>query len=360
MSGDDPEVSALARRLRELRENRWPGVRVTQPQLAAALGVSVPLVSSWESRTSPRVPPMNRIEGYATFFATSRPATEGHPLSPSDLTAAELDERAALLSELTRLRRAAQRAQNEVAAADGGLMPSDVRRGPWHFADGEPITIICSVVPPERREKIPYAHPGDPDYIELYKYSDLDSLFELHGHLRAANPTSLVSLRSNDQLTPDDLTTHLVLLGGVDWNRITASVLGDIEAPVRQVAHWSAEDGVYFEVTEGGDTRRHHPVTEGSGASLRLIEDVAFFYRGENPYNVERTLSMCNGMYARGVLGAVRALTDERFRDRNADYLHRRFGDARSYSVLSRVQIVGGVVITPDWTLESVRLHEWP
>ncbi|MER6169855.1 hypothetical protein [Streptosporangium sp. NPDC001681] len=34
-------------------------------------------------------------------------------------------------------------------------------------------------------------------YIDLDRFSDLDSLFELHGHLRAANPDSPVTLRSD-------------------------------------------------------------------------------------------------------------------------------------------------------------------
>jgi transcriptional regulator with XRE-family HTH domain len=64
----------LARRLRELREASWPDMKVTQPQLARAMGgdrsLSVALISSWESRTNPKIPPIPRLEAYATFFAT--------------------------------------------------------------------------------------------------------------------------------------------------------------------------------------------------------------------------------------------------------------------------------------------------
>jgi transcriptional regulator with XRE-family HTH domain len=365
MSGDDTAEGRLARRLRELRFSRWRETRITQAQLSEALGVSVPLISSWESVRAPKIPPMDRVEGYASFFATQRSMADETPrlLSLSDLTEDELGERAVLLDELTRLRRDAQRSQNAVAAADdeSPSLPAAFIEGPLHFGDGKPITIICSEVPDADRVKIPYADPEKADYIDLYKYSDLDSLFELHGHLRAANPRSLVTVRAaTEDLTSDDLTTHLVLLGGVDWNRITKSVLQRIELPVRQVADWDREKGTYFEVDEGDDTRRHHPLVDGSGDSLRLLEDVAFFHRGENPYNVKRTLTMCNGMYPRGVYGAVRALTDERFRDRNAEFLRKRFGDVQSYGILMRVEIEGRVVVTPDWTLDAVRLHEWP
>jgi hypothetical protein len=233
--------------------------------------------------------------------------------------------------------------------------------GPWHFSDGKPITIICSQLPAQDREKVPYVSPQSGDYIELYRYSDLDSLFELHGHLRAANPRSLVTVRAAEDLHSDDLTTHVVLLGGVDYNKITEAMLKEIRTPVRQVADWDGEKGPYFEVHPGGaGPRRHYTVAPDSDEGEQLLEDVAFFYRGENPHNAKRTLTICNGMYARGVYGVVRALTDERFRDRNAAFLRERFGEAKSYSMLTRVKITGGVVITPDWTKEEIRLHEWP
>ena len=77
---------------------------------------------------------------------------------------------------------------------------------------------------------------------------------------------------------------------------------------------------------------------------------MALFARAVSPFNRKRTVTICNGMYGRGTYGVVRALTDARFRDRNADYLRSRFGDAESYCILSRVPIVDGVTLTPDWS----------
>ena len=42
MESQDPR-QLLAQRLRALREDRWPGKKITQPQLAQALGGSKPL-----------------------------------------------------------------------------------------------------------------------------------------------------------------------------------------------------------------------------------------------------------------------------------------------------------------------------
>ena len=41
-------------------------------------------------------------------------------------------------------------------------------------------------------DRMPYTDVEDPDYIELLTYSELSALFELHGHLRAANPANQV------------------------------------------------------------------------------------------------------------------------------------------------------------------------
>ncbi len=67
----DPALE-LARRLRALRKQGWPGKRITQEQLGEAFDVSVPLISSWERPRDPVAPPEHRLEAYATFFATSR------------------------------------------------------------------------------------------------------------------------------------------------------------------------------------------------------------------------------------------------------------------------------------------------
>ena len=65
-------------------------------------------------------------------------------------------------------------------------------------------------------------------------------------------------------------------------------------------------------------------------------------------------------MFGRGTYGAVRSLTDARFRDRNEKYLRERFGRFDSFNILVRVSINPSGALTPDWTIEHTRLHEWP
>ncbi|MBN6055017.1 helix-turn-helix domain-containing protein, partial [Nonomuraea sp. RK-328] len=337
---------ALARRLRALRTQRWPHSRISQERLARALGVSAPLISSFESVKDPKTPKPAWLDAYATLFCTERSQRDGdlRPLPLDELTAGELLLREELRRELLDLRAS--------ALGDTARAPERPAANLWDFGDGNQITLVCARLPPTMLARMPYVEPDDPDYIELYTYADLDALFELHGHIRAVNPGSEVRRHTPPDLEPDDLTAHLVLLGGIDWNEITTDVLKRLDLPVEQVTDWDSGAPPYF--LAGGE--RHVPRLDGGV----LHEDVALFYRGPNPLNRKRTLTICNGMYGRGTLGAVRALTDSRFRDRNSAFLRERFAGEASFGILSRVSIVKGLALTPDWTQKESRLFEWP
>ena len=337
----------LARRLRSLREQRWPGQAITQKQLGQAFDVSVPLISSWERANDPVLPPQHRLETYAAFFATVR-SVERRPFRVlSQLTEDEQAVKDSLLAELTELR---DRAQSGVPFA----------HNLWQFPLNEDITIVCSELPERLLTQRPFTDPEDPDYVALYRYSDLDSLLELHGHIRSINPHNHVQVRSGaSSLAADAYTSHLVLLGGVDWNRVTAQVLKRIDLPIRQQERPEDSDTAGFEVVVNGALKTFQPKLRKIGDREILEEDVAHFYRSRNPFNQKRTVTICNGIYSRGVLGAVRALTDARFRDRNNAHVLSRFGEQETFSILSRVQVLQGSVVTPDWTDPDDLLHEW-
>jgi hypothetical protein len=349
---------ALARRLRELRERYWPGRGITQFQLAQALGggkpLSISLISSWENPAKPAVPPLHRLQAYAGFFATQRSCDrEPYRILPIDQLTA--DERATydqLLTELTELRSSAT-----LEPANWTTMQNSARNaGFWHFSDLQTVTIVCAQLPPDLHEGFTYANPDNPDYVALYTYADLDALIELYGHVRAVNPAVQVRFKTAPELMPDDYTTHLVLLGGVDWNVVTRDLLDRVELPVSQVArHVDSEIGG-FEVRQDGRSHLFAPQLDRDGL---LVEDVAHFYRGPNPFNAKRTVTVCNGMFGRGTLGAVRALTDARFRDRNETFVQKYLGQARAFSIVTRISVLNGQVLTPDWTQPETRLHEW-
>jgi hypothetical protein len=351
---DDPRL-VLARRLRTLREEHWPGMRITQPQLARALGgsrpLSVPLISSWESQANPKIPPVPRLEAYAALFATPRSFTGTEPrlISHRDMSEEERQDMSELRRELMDLR---SRALGASGVHD--LAPRD----PWHFPDGSKITIACAQWPPDMLERIPYTDVNDPDYIELLTYSDLDSLVMSYGHLRAANPTSQVEYFRSGLLPDSNYQSHLVSLGGPDWNMVTADLMERLNLPVAQVADWETDDGQFFEVPGESGKVQHRPVLQHIGGRRILREDVALFARAVNPFDQRSIVTICSSMYGRGTYGVVRALTAD-FRIRNARYLESRFKSSLPYCLLARVRVVNNRTLIPDWTDDSIRLFEW-
>jgi hypothetical protein len=92
-----PEAMRLARRLRQLRLQHWPDVRLSQHDLARTLSGEQPLtratLSSWESASSPKPPPRHWLLAYARFFATPRSVETAPRLLPFE--ALTPDEQAA-------------------------------------------------------------------------------------------------------------------------------------------------------------------------------------------------------------------------------------------------------------------------
>jgi hypothetical protein len=376
VNDQDPR-QALAHRLRALRELRWTGKKVNQSDLATALSrngnqpLSVPSISSWESRINPKVPPAARLQDIATFFATPRSfdGQVGRLLSLDEMTVQEQAAREELLQELSGLRGAALNApvlslRSATISTTNLEIAQSLDAGPYRFTDGYPVNIICAQLPREQLDRMkPYSDPSDPDYIAMYRYTDLDALFELHGHLRAANPTAQVNLRLAHELQRDDYTgAHMVVLGGVDWNQAASSVLERLQLPVTQVSRLDEDEpgAAYFEVTgEDGRPVIHRPWLAESGGHSILREDVALFARAPSPFNRKRSVTICNGMFGSGTYGAVRALTDAFFRDRNVEYLRGAFGNSDAFCLLSRVTMENHNPLTPDWTLPETRLFEW-
>ncbi|GAA1691413.1 helix-turn-helix domain-containing protein [Fodinicola feengrottensis] len=326
----------LPQRLKQLRAE----FGITQKQLAGAMGISAPLISSWEKVGDPVLPPADRLESYAEIFASRRSADDRRwrPLRRADLTAEEETRRQELAQELLTLA--------------AGTMPDF-----WQFPTDQVITIVCARLPENLRERMPYVDESDPDYVRLYNYADLDSLIELFGHIRATNPANEVQFKLAHELVVNDYTSHLVLLGGVDWNVVTREMLARLRLPVQQLSY-DAPGGAAFEVPDRNGTRRISAMLDAEGKTL--LEDVALFVRGESPLNRKRTVTICNGMYGHGTYGAVRALTDPRFRNRNGEYVAARFAKHDTYSLLFRVGIFDSTAVTPDWTAEGTVLHEWP
>jgi hypothetical protein len=341
------QALTLARALRDLREATWPNYVLTQAQLAKVLSseghVASATLSSWESTTNPKTPSAARISAYARFFCTTR-SLQGQPhLIPIDqLTPSELDQFKDLESELLGLHRPEERS---------------VPRS-FQFNAG-PVIVICPDAPADVQG--PLADERNPNFTKLHQYGDLDALIELYGHLRAENPTFDVFHQLANEAKSDDLSRHVILLGGIGWNEVTRRFQSAIsQVPIAQTAVPDLKGGDIFRVEppDGAKSMFFYPEYEDLGDGKELTADVAFLVRLRNPFRINRTLTICNGIFSRGVYGAVRCLTDASVREENEQYLAERF-PAGEFAMLLRVPVVGNQTLSPDLQDPSARLYEW-
>jgi transcriptional regulator with XRE-family HTH domain len=349
-----PEEVQFARRLRALRET----AHLTQGELAKIFSaenqVGAASISSWENQRQPSALPRTRLEPYARLFSVS-PVDGSYVLVPEgELTPEQLARRDEMLDEL-----------QELWEETRGGNPRWVRAHPtstyrsWSFEDDGPAVIVAPQAPPSARG--PLSDPLNPNYNELHLFADADSLIELHGHIRAENqPLFRVFFKRATQVEVDDMSGHLVLLGGVAWNDLTAHLLRSLRRlPVRQMAVPELDSGEIFAVGHGGKERHFEPVWRTTADGKVLEEDVALLARLVNPYNSNRTLTLCNGVHSRGVYGAVRTLTDAQLRDTNESYLAERFPGGE-FALLMRVPVYRGRASTPDLRNPEHILYEWP
>ena len=345
MALNPDQAVRLARALRVLRESTWPEHVLTQAQLAKALSsegrVASATLSSWESATNPKTPSEARIVAYARFFCTVR-SLEGEPhLIPEDqLTPDELDRLRELESELLEL-----------------FHPEDRKARRTFEFDAGPVIVICPEAPHEVQGSL--ADQSDPNFTKMQRYGDLDALIELYGHLRAENPTLDVFHRLTSEARNDDLSRHVILLGGIGWNEVTRRFQSAIsQVPITQTAVPDLKDGDIFRVVTSDGPQSFYPDYEDLGEGKQLLADVGYLARLRNPFKVSRTLTICNGIYSRGVFGAVRCLTDASVREENERYLAERFPEGE-FAMLLRVPVVTNETLSPDLQNPDARLYEW-
>ncbi len=348
-----PPAVQLAARLRQLRTEHWgPDSKLTQSALGAALGggerLSPATVASWENRDNPKLPQPKWILAYAQFFATRRSIATGTPrLVPIEsFTPEEQASHDALRDELLRLH----------AAARGTPEPIVTRKS-WQFNDSGPVTLVCAQLPKEQVGTM--ADRDNPNYCELLSFGDLDAMVELWGHVRMENPNMKVSYKSAPHVAADDLSGHVVIIGGIGWNEVTRRILDLTRLPVRQEEDAAVPSGEIFIHEIDGKEQKYLPKWSETDSG-KLIEDVGLLVRMPNPLNSNRTLTMCNGIHSRGVLGAVRSLTDERLRESNERYIAQNFPDSQQFGILIRIQVIEGRAMTPDFSIAGTVVYQWP
>ena len=103
------------------------------------------------------------------------------------------------------------------------------------------IRIIGGKLPPEfRNADNDPTSPQHVNHIRMLDYGDLDSIVEMHGHIRALNPASDVEIRQPTDL--DEANSHLVLIGNLSRHKWVNSRL-EVDLRIRQPRDESDPNG---------------------------------------------------------------------------------------------------------------------
>ena len=244
------------------------------------------------------------------------------------------------------------------SAARGGTAARGAHRGQAVMAFHRRAGRSRSSAPSFRRVRHrPLPTRSNPNYTQLAGFGDLDAMVELHGHVRAENPGMGVFFKAAPEVKADDLSGHVVIIGGIGWNDVTRRLIDLSQLPVRQEEDPAVATGEIFLTEAEGGRQKYLP--EWSSGTGKLMEDVGLLVRMPNPLNSNRTLTMCNGIHSRGVSGAVRTLTDARLRESNEQYIAQNFPE-NQFGILMRVQVIEGETLTPDFHTEGTVLYQWP
>ncbi|MEV6623341.1 hypothetical protein AB0M83_03820 [Amycolatopsis sp. NPDC051106] len=237
--------------------------------------------------------------------------------------------------------------------------PADEEADIWRFPPDEPVMIVCGRIPESEARNLASSDPRDPDYGDLLNYTDVDALVHLYGHIRALNPHHDVKFATTAELQAADYASHLVVIGGSDFNMLTRDMFSALHLPVKMSPRFPETDWLGLEVGTGEGTQRFSPVLSEEYGARVLHEDVILFVRGVNPADRRRTITICAGIHARGTLAAARCLTDPVLGPGNQAYLRRKVGANLHFGFVARAIVIDRSVAPPALSDPEHRLYEW-
>ena len=344
---DHPSLPAhrLAERLRDLREQE----RLTQKQLARALGgeetLSSATVSLWEKPGSDRLPPPPRLAAYARLFCTSRSFASGCASSAPRRGAYRAGVGTGRPSCTTSCLSLRERAQStDIATAPSAGHRSSI----WHFSDSLAVSIVCSDAPEPPR----YADQSHLNYSRYARYADLDALIEVFGQIKADNAARMIRILPTESLRHDFALNHLVLIGGAA-SGAAQWFAQDIPLPVPERV--PDADTYVFICRVGEETRKFESLHDNG----TLTQDVGLIARGPHPIIPGGTVTLLSGITSRGVHGAALCFIDSHLRETNERYLEDTFRDTDSFCILMNVPVQNGAALPPNLWRDNTRLYEW-
>ena len=219
----------------------------------------------------------------------------------------------------------------------------------WGIKDGDQVIVVCSELDePARRQQV---EPRE--FIYSLKYGDVDAYFEVLVTLLRLYPSIRMRVISSGEVetTRLDLSRHLIVIGGPDYNFLAKRVLSwnqtQFEYRSQHVSTCSTEHPEEIVLYDKAQQTEYCHETE--------MQDFGYFERIPNPHNPKSRIVIIGGCHTIGVAGAVKAFSMAESEDgeipssvlSNAALVARRIGKANKFSVLVEVERIGQTVSVP-------------
>lgn len=235
-----------------------------------------------------------------------------------------------------------------------GLRVHRLRRV-WGIKDGEEVTIICSELEnPLERQRV-----EDREFIYALKYGDLDAFIETVITLLRLYPSVKLRVSSAREVigSQNNLRTHLVVIGGPDYNCVANIIINEInnlgQANKPQFTYRDKHGEIVLFHRTSKREYCWRPTERDADGDTEY--DYGYFERIPNPYNRSKWTILIGGCHTIGVTGAVKAFSfpfdENRLPEcvaKNASLVSKKIRKAKSFAVLVRVQRMGQTINAPE------------
>jgi hypothetical protein len=219
----------------------------------------------------------------------------------------------------------------------------------WGIKNGDQVIVVCSELDePATRQQV---EPRE--FIYSLKYGDVDAYFEVQITMLRLYPAIRMRVMSagEAEATRLDLSRHLIVIGGPDYNTLAARVLSwqqtqfEYRSPYVSVRSTEHPD----EIVLYDNVRKTEYCHESE------MRDYGYFERIPNPQNPKSRVILLGGCHTIGVVGAVKAFSMAESEDgeipspvlANAALVARKVGNAERFSVLVEVERIGQTITVP-------------
>ena len=173
----------------------------------------------------------------------------------------------------------------------------------WGISDKDSVVVICSELdnPLERQNVEPR------EFIYSLKYGDTDAFFEIIITLLRLYPNIKLKAISSGEANSAklDLASHLIVVGGPDYNEITKQVLNDCDTRFRYRSPCSQE------ACSSDPTQicLHDNSSRKELFEKQEEKDFGYIERIKNPHDPSKFITLIGGCHTIGVTAIVKAFS---------------------------------------------------